>query len=211
MPDRSDMDVTIVDCGIGNVKSVLRLFEWVEASAEIAATPDAAAGCNRLVLPGVGAFDAGMTALNAGWREVLDHVALERRAPVLGICLGMQLLCRGSEEGEKDGLGWIEADVRRLDTGGDPRLKVPHMGWAEVHAKRANPLIPSEEGEQRFYHVHSYRAVCDDPADVIATVDYGTEFTTAVSRGNIFGVQFHPEKSHRFGMALMRRFATIPC
>ncbi len=205
------MDVTIVDCGIGNVKSVLRMFEWVEVGAEIAATPDAAAGCNRLVLPGVGAFDAGMAALNAGWREVLDHVALERRAPVLGICLGMQLLCRRSEEGEKDGLGWIEADVKRLDTGGDPRLKVPHMGWAEVHAVRSNPLIPSDEGEQRFYHVHSYRTVCDDPADVIATVEYGTEFTTAVSRGNIFGVQFHPEKSHRFGMALMRRFATIPC
>ena len=205
------MDVTIVDCGIGNVKSVLRMFEWVEVGAEIADTPDAAAACNRLVLPGVGAFDAGMAALDAGWREVLDHVARERRAPVLGICLGMQLLCRRSEEGEKDGLGWIEADVKRLDTGGDPRLKVPHMGWAEVHAVRANPLIPGDEGEQRFYHVHSYRAVCDDPADVIATVDYGKEFTTAVSRGNIFGVQFHPEKSHRFGMALMRRFATIPC
>ena len=205
------MDVTIVDCGIGNVKSVLRMFEWVEVGAEIAATPDAAADCNRLVLPGVGAFDAGMAALNAGWREVLDHVALERQAPVLGICLGMQLLCRRSEEGEKDGLGWIEADVKRLDTGGDPRLKIPHMGWAEVRAVRANPLIPGDEGEQRFYHVHSYRAVCDDPADVIATVDYGTQFTTALSRGNIFGVQFHPEKSHRFGMALMRRFAAIPC
>ena len=205
------MDVTIVDCGIGNVKSVLRMFEWVDVSAEIAAIPDAAADCSRLVLPGVGAFDAGMGAIEAGWREVLDHVALERKAPVLGICLGMQLLCRRSEEGERGGLGWIEADVKRLDTGGDPRLKVPHMGWSEVQPVRPNPLIPSNEGEQRFYHVHSYRAVCDDPADVIATVDYGTPFTTALSRGNIYGVQFHPEKSHRFGMALMRRFATIPC
>lgn len=205
------MDVTIVDCGIGNVKSVLRMFEAVDVAAELVSDPGAAAGCRRLVLPGVGRFDAGMAALNRGWRNVLDMVALERKAPVLGICLGMQLLCRGSEEGEADGLKWIEADVKRLDTGGDARLKIPHMGWAEVSAVRPNPLIPTDKGEQRFYHVHSYRAVCDDPADVIATASYGTEFTTAVQRGNIFGVQFHPEKSHRFGMALIRRFVAMPC
>ena len=205
------MDVTIVDCGIGNVKSVLRMFEWVDATAEIVSDPFEAAKCSRLVLPGVGAFDAGMAALNRGWRHALDHVALERKAPVLGICLGMQLLCRRSEEGQASGLGWIEADVKRMDTGGDPRLKIPHMGWSVVTPEQANPLIPSDEGEQRFYHVHSYRAVCDDPQDVIGTVSYGTQFTTAVRHGNIFGVQFHPEKSHRFGMALMRRFAALPC
>jgi glutamine amidotransferase len=205
------MDVTIVDCGIGNVKSVLRMFEWVDATAEIVSDPFKAARCSRLVLPGVGAFDAGMAALNRGWRQALDHVALERKAPVLGICLGMQLLCRRSEEGQASGLGWVEADVKRLDTGGDPRLKIPHMGWSVVTPEQANPLIPSDEGEQRFYHVHSYRAVCDDRRDVIGTVSYGTQFTTAVRHGNIFGVQFHPEKSHRFGMALMRRFATLPC
>ena len=205
------MDVTIVDCGIGNVKSVLRMFEWVDASAQIVSDPFEAAKCNRLVIPGVGAFDAGMAALNRGWRQALDHVALERKAPVLGICLGMQLLCRRSEEGQSSGLAWIQADVKRLDTDGDARLKIPHMGWAVVTAERPNPLIPSDEGEQRFYHVHSYRAVCDDPGDVIGTVSYGTRFTTAVRHGNIFGVQFHPEKSHRFGMALMRRFAALPC
>jgi imidazole glycerol-phosphate synthase subunit HisH len=205
------VDVTIVDCGIGNVKSVLRMFEWVDASAEIVSDPREAAKCSRLVLPGVGAFDAGMAALNRGWRQALDHVALEQKAPVLGICLGMQLLCRRSEEGQASGLGWIEADVTRLDTSGDPRLKVPHMGWAVVTAEQPNPLIPSDEGEQRFYHVHSYRAVCANPEDVIGTANYGTEFTTAVRHGNIFGVQFHPEKSHLFGMALMRRFAALPC
>jgi glutamine amidotransferase len=205
------MDVTIVDCGIGNVKSVLRMLEWVDASAEIVSDPFEAAKCSRLVLPGVGAFDAGMAALNRGWRQALDHVALERKAPVLGICLGMQLLCRRSEEGQASGLGWIEADVKRLDTGGDPRLKVPHMGWAAVTVEQPNPLIPADEGEQRFYHVHSYRAVCANHGDVIGTANYGTQFTTAVRHGNIFGVQFHPEKSHRFGMALMRRFAALPC
>jgi glutamine amidotransferase len=204
-------DVTIVDCGIGNVKSVLRMLEYVDATAEIVSDPAEAADCRRLVLPGVGAFDAGMAALNRGWRDVLDRGALERRAPVLGICLGMQLLCRRSEEGRASGLGWIAADVKRLDTGGDSRLKLPHMGWAEVHAVRKNALIAEDDGEQRFYHDHGYRAVCDDPADVIATADYGTEFTTAVQHGNIYGVQFHPEKSHRFGMALLSRFASLPC
>ena len=205
------MEVTIVEGGIGNVKSVLRMFEAVEVSAELVSDPAEAADCRRLVIPGVGAFDAGMAALNRGWRGMLDHLALERRVPVLGICLGMQLLCRRSEEGEASGLGWIAADVKRIDTGGDPALKIPHMGWADVTPVRPNPLIPEDEGEQRFYHVHSYRADCDDPADVIATARYGTEFTTALQHGNIFGVQFHPEKSHRFGMALMRRFASLPC
>ena len=204
-------DVTIVDCGIGNVKSVLRMLEHVDATAEIVSDPAEVAGCKRLVLPGVGAFDAGMAALNRGWRNALDMIALERRAPVLGICLGMQLLCRRSEEGQANGLGWIAADVKRLDTGGDPRLKLPHMGWADVEAARSNPLIPQDDGEQRFYHDHAYAAVCDNSADVIATASYGTEFTTAVEHGNILGVQFHPEKSHRFGMALLRRFASLPC
>ncbi|MES2135442.1 MAG: imidazole glycerol phosphate synthase subunit HisH [Pseudomonadota bacterium] len=205
------MDVTIVDCGIGNVKSVLRMFEAVDVQAELASDPAGIANARRLVLPGVGAFDAGMAALDRGWRALLDELAVERKIPVLGICLGMQLLCRGSEEGVAQGLGWIPADVKRIDTGGDPRLKVPHMGWAEVVPARENALIPTDEGPQRFYHVHTYRAVCDDPADELATVNYGTPFTTAVQRGNVYGVQFHPEKSHKFGMALMRRFAALPC
>jgi glutamine amidotransferase len=152
-----------------------------------------------------------MAALDTGWRDQLDELALGRGIPILGICLGMHLLCRGSEEGQAKGLGWIDADIRRIDTGGDPRLKIPHMGWAEVKPARPNPLIPADEGQQRFYHVHSFRAVCENPSDELATVDYGTPFTTAVQRDNIYGVQFHPEKSHRFGMGLMRRFATLPC
>ena len=205
------MEVTIVDCGIGNIKSVQRMFQAVDADAAVVSDPSSIGECRRLVLPGVGAFDAGMTALGEGWMDALNEAALERRVPTLGICLGMQLLCRRSEEGVKPGLGWIAADVVRIDLGGAPGLKIPHMGWTEVRPARPNPLIPSDEGEQRFYHVHKYRAVCDDPTDVLATATYATEFTTAVNHDNIYGVQFHPEKSHRFGMALMRRFLAIPC
>lgn len=205
-------DVTIVDCGIGNIRSVQRMFEAVDGTAEIVSDPGAITDCRRLVLPGVGAFDAGMEALeDGGWIGPLRRVALEQRRPVLGICLGMQLLCRRSEEGRRPGLAWIEADVVRIDTGGDRRLKIPHMGWAVTRPANPNKLLPDDEGEQRFYYVHKYRAVCDRPEDVLATARYGTEFTSSVHCGNIYGVQFHPEKSHRFGKALLHRFLALPC
>lgn len=204
--------VHIVDAGIGNVRSVQRMFEEIDVDAEVATRPGEIADAQRLVIPGVGAFDAAMAALDRGWHSDLDALVLGRRVPVLGVCLGMQLLCRRSEEGEARGLGWIEADVVRLDTGGDRRLKVPHMGWADVRPERPNPLIATTDGEPpRFYHVHKYRVVCDHPTDVIGTAHYGTDFTSAIRRANIFGVQFHPEKSHRFGMELLRRFADLPC
>lgn len=205
-------DVTIVDCGIGNIKSVQRMFEAADGEARVVTDPADLAGALRIALPGVGAYDAGMRALgDGGWIEPLNQAALVRKVPLIGICLGMQLLCRGSEEGELPGLGWIAADVVRIDRGGQRGLKLPHMGWSVVEPARPNPLIPSDEGEQRFYHVHKYRAVCDDPADVLATAQYGTRFTCAVNCDNIYGVQFHPEKSHRFGLALMRRFLDLPC
>ena len=203
------MDVTIIDCGIGNIKSVQRMFQAADGDAEIVSDPGGLADARRIVLPGVGAFDAGMSALGEGWIEPLNRLVLEKGVLALGICLGMQLLCRKSEEGVLPGLGWIAADVKLLDTGGDPKLKIPHMGWSVVTPARENPLIPSDE-EQRFYHVHKYRAVCDREQDVLATATYGTTFTTAVQRDNIWGAQFHPEKSHRFGMALMRRFLALP-
>lgn len=205
------MDVTIIDCGIGNIKSVQRMFEAADGSAEIISNPAKLGLPRRIALPGVGAFDAGMAALREGWIEPLNALALDQRIPVLGICLGMQLLCRRSEEGLMPGLGWIEADVVKLDIGDDLKLKSPHMGWSTVTATRPNPLIPTHEGEQRFYHVHKYRALCDRAEGELATAHYGTTFTTAVHRDNIYGVQFHPEKSHRFGLTLMRRFLAIPC
>lgn len=205
-------DVTIVDCGIGNIRSVQRMFEAVEGTAKIVTTPDAIRGARKVVLPGVGAFDAGMRALrDGGWIEALNEAALERRIPILGICLGMQLLCRRSEEGSAAGLGWIAADVVRIDPGDQTHLKLPHMGWTLTRPTKANPIIPLDGPDQRYYYVHKYRAVCDRAEDVLATALYGTEFTSAAHRDNIYGVQFHPEKSHRYGMGLMRRFLTLPC
>lgn len=205
-------DVTIVNCGIGNIRSVQRMFEAVGGIVEIASEPSALHSCRRLVIPGVGSFDAFMEALNSGgWLDSLSHVALEKRVPVLGICLGMQVLCRRSEEGEMNGLGWIAADVVAFQFGANSDFKVPHMGWAVVTPTCINPLISMNQDEERFYHVHKYHASCDSEGEVLATAEYGIKFTTAIRRDNIYGVQFHPEKSHRFGMALMRRFLEITC
>ena len=204
--------VTIIDCGIGNIRSVQRMIEAVDGTAEIVSSPDAIRNAKRLILPGVGAFDAGMRALrDGGWIESLNEAALVRKVPIMGICLGMQLLCRRSEEGNATGLGWLAADVVQLQVGAHTHLKLPHMGWSQTTAIRENPLLPLGEPVQRFYYVHRFRVVCDDGDDVVATATYGTEFTCAIRRANIYGVQFHPEKSHRYGMGLMRRFVDLPC
>ena len=162
--------------------------------------------CERLILPGVGAFDAGMGKLNEnGLAQFVKQKALVDKKPILGICLGMQLLGRKSEEGELPGLGLIPFDniKFRLD---DTDLKVPHMGWDIVDFKQDNRLIKNLKGTQRYYFVHSYHAKCDSEENVLMTCDYGYEFTASVVKDNILGVQFHPEKSHNFGMALLENF-----
>jgi glutamine amidotransferase len=202
--------IGIVDCGLGNVASIDRMLEAVDCDAVIIREPRQIDDCDKLILPGVGAFDAGMKLLEEGsWLDPLHRAAKERAIPILGICLGMQLVCRRSEEGQLPGLGWIDADVLMVDTGGDDRLKLPHMGWSVTRPSRPNPLIPDDGEERRFYFVHKYRVMCDCPDDQIATAVYGTEFTAAVNRGNIYGVQFHPEKSHRFGKELLGSFGRL--
>lgn len=208
----TDLPIGIVGCGLGNVASIQRMFEAVDCDAEIIADASDIERCDKLVLPGVGAFDAGMRLLNeGGWVEPLNRAAKQRRIPILGICLGMQLLCRSSEEGDLPGLGWIEADVRIIDTGGNRKLKLPHMGWSVTQLKRNSELLPDDGEEKRFYYVHKYRVVCDRDEDVLAMADYGKPFVSAVQRGNICGVQFHPEKSHRFGKELLSRFGQFAC
>lgn len=191
----------------GNFASVVKMVEHVGGKAELVDRPERLKDAERIILAGVGAFDHGMSAIRAGgWEEALGDAALVRKIPVMGICLGMQLLCKRSEEGTLPGLGWIDADVVRFQIPQGSTLKVPHMGWNEVRPARANPLVAASDPPARFYFVHSYHVVCRDAHDRAASCVHGIEFTAALHRGNILGAQFHPEKSHRFGMELFRNF-----
>jgi len=202
--------IIIVNNGLGNLSSVLNMITKVGGQATIISDPNILTQAKKLILPGVGAFDHGMSGLhNSRWIDALNEAVLARRVPILGICLGMQLMCQSSEEGTLPGLGWINADVKRFKLPIDSGLKIPHMGWNTVNVVKPNPLIKAEDGEQRFYFVHSYHTVCNNQQDVLATTHHGYEITAAFSRDNIYGVQFHPEKSHRFGMALMKKFVEL--
>ncbi len=206
--------IVIADYGLGNILSVRNMLVKAGCTdVEITSDADRIAGADKLVLPGVGAFDYGMKCIDdRQGREPLRKAAIERGVPTLGICLGMQLIGAGSEEGVAKGLGWIEARAVRFTPPAGSGLKVPHMGWNTIRVRKPSPLFDADaNGEQRFYFVHSYHVRCSDPADVLATSHHGEEFTAAFSRGNLFGMQFHPEKSHRFGLELVRRFVELPC
>ena len=201
--------ITIVDYGMGNLASIANMLARVGAAARIASAPADVRAATKLVLPGVGAFDTGMERLVAsGLVPVLRERAVEAGVPTLGICLGLQLMARSSEEGRLPGLGWIDATVGRCrDPGGAARLRVPHMGWGRVTPVRPHPLFAGIETRPRFYFVHSYHLRLARPEDLLAEAVHGAAFPAAVAIGSLLGVQFHPEKSHRDGMALLRNFA----
>jgi len=204
------MSILIIDYGMGNLSSIANMIKKVGGVSSICSNLEQLDKAEKLILPGVGSFDHGITSLlDNNWKDVLDNMVKIKRVPVLGICLGMQLMCNNSEEGRLSGLGWIDAQIRRFSFPEHTKLKVPHMGWNTVDVTKPNPLLDSVQEEQRFYFVHSFHAVCADPADVLATAHHGYDFCAAFSRDNIFGVQFHPEKSHRFGMELMKRFVDL--
>lgn len=200
--------IAIVDYGMGNVGSIKNMLKRVGATTTVTSDPQTLAAATKVILPGVGAFDNAMSRINgSGLRAVLDHKALVERVPVLGICLGMQLLTRGSEEGTAKGLGWIPADTRRFPA--REGLKVPHMGWNACRAATPSRLTQGLEDEPRFYFVHSYYVAADRPEHSILKTTYGLEFDSAVQQGNVYGAQFHPEKSHRYGMRLLQNFAEM--
>ena len=202
--------ITVVDYGVGNIGALLNMFDYLGIDAQASGDATVLAKADKLVLPGVGAFDKAMSTLRARRLvEPLNQAVLERRRPVLGVCLGMQLLARSSEEGSEPGLGWVAADVRRIVPGLGSPLKVPHIGWGEVAPTRRSALFDPLEPVERFYFDHSYHVCCDRPKDVAAVVAYDSELCCAVSAGHVHGVQFHPEKSHRFGMRLLRAFAQL--
>lgn len=204
--------IVIVDYGMGNVGSIRNMLHRVGAASVIAADPEAIRAADKLILPGVGAFDTAMERLERlRLVGVLTEKVVHEKTPILGICLGMQLLSRRSEEGQRAGLGWIDADTVRFrleDSHGG--LRLPHMGWNAIDVRRSSPILDDRYDESRFYFVHSYHVRCADEEDVLAVATYGIEFHAAVIRRNIMGTQFHPEKSHKFGMRLLRHFAEMP-
>jgi imidazole glycerol-phosphate synthase subunit HisH len=203
--------IVIVDYGMGNLGSVLNMLKKAGAGAVISSIASVIETGEKLILPGVGSFDNGMKSLaDRGLVEVLNRKVLGDRTPILGICLGMQLFSRRSEEGSLPGLGWIDADTTKFRfDGGRGKRAIPHMGWNVIRTTKTHPLLQGFEEPPRFYFVHSYHVQCRDAADVLATCEYGIEFTAAVRRDNIMGTQFHPEKSHKFGLRVLGNFAAM--
>jgi len=203
--------IAIVNYGSGNIQAIANIYGRLGVPFVVATKPNELAGADRVILPGVGAFDQAINELDAsGMRQALDTWVLEDQKPILGICVGMQLLAKCSEEGQARGLGWIDAEVRRFDrsTFGQT-TQLPHMGWNTVELARTDALFGGVEALQGFYFLHSYHFSCHNPDDVLATTDYGVQFASAVRRQNVYGVQFHPEKSHQNGVQLLKNFARL--
>ncbi|OJX91719.1 MAG: imidazole glycerol phosphate synthase, glutamine amidotransferase subunit [Paludibacter sp. 47-17] len=203
--------ITIIDYGLGNIRAFQRVFEHLKVEVSIATCADDLVSATKLILPGVGAFDYAMTCLNhSGMRELLEKKVLSEKIPVLGVCVGMQMLASKSDEGVLPGLGWIEGSVKRFNPETIPfKTRFPHMGWNSVIPVNHSPLMNGIQSDSRFYFLHSYYFEAVHPGHTIATTIYGAKFCSAVQRENIFGVQFHPEKSHSNGVKLLHNFANL--
>lgn len=202
--------IGVIDIGLGNIGSLLNMLDRIGAPARAVATPEELRAADRLILPGVGAFDPGMARMQAsGLIDPLVRRVRDEGIPLLGVCLGLQMLGRDSEEGGRPGLGLIPARTRRFEWpgSGSPPLRLPHMGWNECRPRPDAALLPAGGETPRFYFVHSYHVVCDDPGIVAGWTHYGYDFAAAIQHGQVHGVQFHPEKSHRWGKLLLERFA----
>ncbi len=201
--------IAIIDYGLGNVRAFANVYKKLNIPTLIVRRVEDMKAVKKIILPGVGAFDQAMQMLEkSGMRRLIDDLVLYHHVPVLGVCVGMQMLARSSEEGNLPGLGWIDADVMRVYSSSSKR-PLPHMGWNDIKAIKDNSLFRNIDQGTLFYFLHSFYMHCNKMEDVIATVNYGSEFTCAVNAGNVYGVQFHPEKSHRFGSQLLKNFAEL--
>jgi glutamine amidotransferase len=203
--------ITIIDYGSGNISAIGNIYERLNIAYKIAKSPSEIIGAHKLFLPGVGAFDETMILLeNSGFRKALDIEVLINKVPIIGICVGMQVLGGSSEEGKLPGLGYIKGHVKRLDENlilNKPSL--PHMGWNNISLKRQSPLFEVIDTEIGFYFLHSFYFECDNHSDVLATTEYGHSFASAINHENVYGIQFHPEKSHHNGVSLLKNFANL--
>ncbi|MDA2935701.1 imidazole glycerol phosphate synthase subunit HisH [Patescibacteria group bacterium AH-259-L05] len=201
--------IVIIDYGVGNLGSVQNMLKKIGTKSLISSNTSDIMSADKLILPGVGAFDNGMKNLkDSGLIPILNHKVIKEKTPILGVCLGMQLFSKKSEEGQLPGLAWINAQTVRFKFNNDQtNLKIPHMGWNTITTKKQSPVLKNMYQDARFYFVHSYHIVCNDSQDILTTTYHGYNFTSMIQHNNLIGAQFHPEKSHKFGMKLLKNFA----
>ena len=196
--------ISIIDYGMGNLGSIMNMFKYLNIDAKISKDINQIKKASKLVLPGVGSFDAAMKKINSsGISDILHELSIEKKIPTLGICLGMQLLTNGSEEGSLSGLGWIDADTKAFPR--DPKFKIPHVGWNQAN----HEITKNLQSDSRFYFVHSFYVDVKNNENSLMTTSYGIDFDSAIYKDNVYGFQFHPEKSHKFGMQILKNFAEI--
>ncbi|HTQ60912.1 MAG TPA: imidazole glycerol phosphate synthase subunit HisH [Candidatus Solibacter sp.] len=203
--------ISIVDYRVGNIQAIANIYRRLNIPVGIARTAEQLASAERVILPGVGSFDWAMARLNhSGLRDVLDDLVLSKCRPVLGICVGMQMLAKRSEEGSLEGLGWIDGEVKKFErAAATQQAYLPHMGWNDVEPRCQECLFKGIGATGRFYFLHSYYFVPKDPSMILGVSDYGGPFASCVHAKNVFGVQFHPEKSHQWGIQLLKNFAEM--
>jgi len=201
--------IAIIDYGMGNLGSILNMLNYLNIRSKITSKLVEIEKAEKIILPGVGAFDNGIGRIEKlNMKSILDNKAYENETPILGICLGMQLLTNNSEEGNSCGLGWIEAKTIKFSN--ENGLKIPHMGWNNVEVRDSNnPLIKNMDANARFYFVHSYYVKCSSENNSVCTTNHGINFDSIICRNNIFGCQFHPEKSHKYGMTILKNFSDL--
>lgn len=202
--------IVIIDYGIGNLGSLLNMLKKLNIKSIISSDANEIGSADKLILPGVGSFDHGIHNLKKyELLHILNKRVIEEKTPILGICLGMQLFTKTSEEGVMQGLGWLDAVTIKFRFDTRLNIKIPHMGWDSIKISKRNQIFNNLPEESMFYFVHSYHVVCKDPADVLSTTYYGYDFVSSLSRDNIIGVQFHPEKSHKYGMKVLENFSIM--
>jgi len=203
--------ITIIDYGLGNIRAFVNVYKRLNIKTKVAHSAEDLKDASKIILPGVGAFDYAMSQLNAsGMRDELDKQVMENKVPVVGICVGMQMLAKSSDEGKLPGLGWIDGQVKIFDASLIPyKTQLPHMGWNSIKPDNNCKLLSGFDELSRFYFLHSYYFICNNMEDIIATTQYGINYASAVNRDNIYGIQFHPEKSHSNGVQLLKNFALL--
>ena len=202
--------IGIIDYGVGNIKAFTNIYKNLNIPFKIVKDISEFENITKLILPGVGSFDHAMTSLqNSGMREKLDELVLEKKIPVIGICVGMQMLAKSSEEGTLNGLGWIDGIVKKFDKSKINNAPLPHMGWNNLKIEKKNKIFDNLEENPRYYFLHSYYFECENKEDVIATATYGEKFDCMINHKNIYGIQCHPEKSHHNGMQLLKNFGEL--